>query len=171
MKKIINLITFLGLAVVLITGCNKDYDNSISYKEFVNADVSTNNITHKFIGKSEHFGFETGDANISDTEKQILIANFKQRKKTDKFDKISFYVKFKGEFWGKTYWTKGSGESFNKYIKNTLLYENISPLNNNDVDSFSHTTKETFKDDISITVEYCLNKQCKSENLKLEFIE
>lgn len=171
MKKIINSITFLGLLVVFITGCNKNYDSSISYKEFTNADVSTNNITHKFTGTSEHFGFETGNANISETERQFLIANFKQTKKTDKFDKISFSVKFKGTFWGKSYWLKDGRKSFEEYLKNVILFENISDLNNNDIDSFSLTTKETFKDDISITVEYCLKKQCESENFELDFIE
>lgn len=170
MMKITRLFVLCGVLLLLLTGCNKNYDKTISYVDFKSKEVSLNNITYKFIGKSKNFGFETGNVNLNDHEKQLLITNFKQINKIDKFDTISFNIKFKDTLWAKSSWSKNDNISFKQYLKKIILYENYSQLINHGDDSFTSTTKETFKNDINITVEYCVNGQCKNETFKIEYV-
>jgi hypothetical protein len=166
-------IPIIIFGLLLITGCTKVYSDDITFVNSFKQDTMTG-ITYKFIGKSEHFGFETGKVYYTDTDREILITNFKQIKEINKIDKFTINVYFNDIYWGGSDWLKEDTRDFEDYLRKNTLAETgricdiSSPCES---DSFIRTAKNTFEDAIKIEAKYCYKDNCKTETMNLTYIE
>ena len=174
MKKLI-LLSLLMVSII-ITGCtNSNSDVDVNYKEDLEHQISSN-YTYKFIGESEHFYFETGKVYYNNTERELLISNFKVKNNVDQDAKFSINLYFNNKIlYGNEYNSNDliTKEEVEKTIIGEHGYLGNYDQNGNIIgesDSFLETTKENFKDSIRLDIRYCIKNKCETETLKLEYI-
>lgn len=177
MKKVFKLSIFMILIIlfVIIIQTNK---SKIIYKECNNNEVKLKYITYKFTGKSDHFGFETGNVDLDKNNYEILLTNFKQTKKINNIDNFKITIYFNDKEWANKQWNKSKDISFKKFLKNIIFYEEDieyteenSPDFKRSSDAFVETIPDDFKKSIKAVIKYCYKDTCKTENLKFEFLE
>lgn len=170
MKKFF-LINFLILTLML-TSCSK---NKITYKED-SGHAYLNESTYKFIGESEHFYFETGKVYYNENERGLLISNFNLKDSIGKNVKYLVNLYFNNKLlYGNEYKSITLTE---KEYKNIVIEEHgylgKKDQNGNIIgesDSFLETQQDKFKSSIRIEVNYCIKNNCKTETLKIKYID
>lgn len=166
-KLLVSVLIFVG--IIFITGCTNEYEEGYD-------DMDLLSYTYQFSGDSDNFSLDIGKVNFTDTEKEILIKGFKQKKKINNLSNVKFIISFDDKIWSTQETNQGQKlNKVNSIIKNIIFYERGQICS---VDSgitceetyFNQTTKETFKDKIEIKIEYCTNdNKCKTEILNLEY--
>ena len=175
MKKVLML--SLLIICVIVTGCtNNNSDVDVNYKEDLEHQISSN-YTYRFIGESDHFYFETGKVYYNNTERELLISNFKVKNNIDKNAKFSINLYFNDKIlYGDVY---NSNNLLSKEeLENTIIGEHgyLGDYDQNgniigESDSFLETTKENFKDSIRLDIKYCVKSKCETETLKLKYLD
>ena len=175
MKRIL-LITLL-LITFVVSGCNNTSKVIVEYKEDY-GDINPGGVTYKFTGSSEHFGFETGKVFYgSNDERYFLFKNFKIINQIDNIDDITTY-KINLKFDGKSMFTNEmehvTDKNFNEIISDIKFEENGKYNSDGfgELDAFTITTKENFKDYVELEIKYCYsNGKCVTESLEFNYIE
>lgn len=174
MKKLMMTI-LISIGMLFFTACDNSDNIDLNYKEDFEHTIN-NNYTYKFIGESEHFYFQTGKVYYNGNERELLISNFKLKKKMDSDTTYSVNLYFNEKL---LYGTPDKTSGFPmEYFENVVIgehgYLGDKDQNGNIIgesDSFLETTKDTFKESIKLEITYCLKDKCSTETLDLKYIE
>lgn len=175
MKKILLSIVVI-FSVLIISGCSNESKYFINFKDDFGYDTPSN-VTYKFTGTSEHFGFETGKVYYGDEDQRyILLTNFKIIKNIDKqneIEKFSVNLSFNDISMFTNEFIDLNESSLENKIKELSIEETgkYSKDKYGESDSFLETTKDDFKSSFKFEIKYCYrNDICKTEKLKLNYI-
>ncbi len=174
-RKILIFIVVVGLS--FISGCYNKSNNSITFKDDFGY-LTPNNITYKFYGISEHFGFETGKVYYGEeNERYILITNFKiinELTNQDEIEKYSFNLSFNNVSMFTDDMTNIGTANFEDKISESSIEEmGTYPADGfGESDAFLESTKDNFKDSVKFEIKYCYKDGlCKVEKLDLKYVE
>lgn len=166
----------LFISIFFISGCVSK--TSLDYLDFKDDSGYFNKeeVTYKFTGLSNHFGFETGKVYYGENnERYILMSNFKIVNKIPNQDKIKEYritLKFNDEDLISDDMILLDDKSFEDTIKSFKVEENgmYYPDGYGETDAFIKTNKDNFKDSITLEIKYCYkDDKCKIEKLKIKY--
>lgn len=172
MMKKIGLV-IIALVVFSITiGCLNTRE--IVYRDSLEHDLM-NDITYKFTGKSDHFGFETGKVDLNDNKRDILITNFTLVKEFKKIDYFHLSLYFNKELFYDTE-RNVSPEDIENQLNDIVIaqfgymYKDENGQYIGEYDAFTKTSAETFKNNIDLKIKYCADEKCVTEQIKLSYI-
>lgn len=172
MKKVYK-ISILIFSLLLICGCSNNTKKMVMFKDDQGYE-KMNDVTYKFYGESEHFGFETGKVYYGDNgEVYIYIDNFKvlnNIKNEQELDEYKIDLSFNNDSMFSDEMIKVNGRDFIQ-ILNDFSIEESGIKSKQEEDAFTRTDKYSFKSAIKLKIKYCYKDgSCKTETLKLRYV-
>lgn len=174
MKKAIIVLTILvvGVASIFLITQNNKMKVEFKYEKLY---LSTEP-TFKFTANSKHFKMETGEAYYNDEDKQymkreIIIKNFNMIKEIKNLKTYSLNIRF----YDLPLMNNETHYQGAKDIKDFLATAELNYnciFNSPGMDLFLQSKEEEFKDNLKISIKYCLtNDKCYEEKLKIKYID
>lgn len=173
MKKFIILILFTAI----ISGITLYFYISSNPKvEFIYEPLTYGEPTFKFTASSKHFTVATGEAYYNDEDKQymkreIIIKNFNMIKEINNLKTYSLNIKFYDLPLMNNETHYQGTQDIKKFLATAELNYNCI-FNSPGIDPFLQSREEEFKDNLKISIKYCLyNNKCYEEKLKIKYID
>lgn len=135
--------------------------------------VELENITSRFKGVSNHFGFNDGQVYYSNSEKAILIKGFYQNKEIENLELVEYTIYFNNKLWASQDTNRNLNNPNSTFI-DVAFYERgeICPADYGyecEQSYFSMVDEENFLDSIKVEVKYYTKNASYKEYMTISY--
>lgn len=135
--------------------------------------VELENITSRFKGVSNHFGFNDGQVYYSNSEKAILIKEFYQNKEIENLELVEYTIYFNNKLWASQGTNRNLNNPNSTFI-DVAFYERgeICPADYGyecEQSYFSMVDEEDFLDSIKVEVKYYTKNASYKEYMTISY--